>query len=108
MSSEDKLKTTTAEALAASSTISKSNPETNTALSSSPDIILGMQTILEHVGAYIFIKDLAGRYTYVNQSVQELFGASFEDIIGQDDSHFFDLNLSDELMRNDRCVIEHE
>lgn len=108
MSSEDKLKTTTVEAFAASSTKSKPNLETNTALSSSPDIILGMQTILEHVGAYIFIKDLAGRYTYVNQSVQELFGASFEDIIGQDDSHFFDLNLSDELMRNDRCVIEHE
>lgn len=108
MSSEDKLKITAAEASAASSTKPKPYPERNTALSSSPNIILGIQTILEHVGAYIFIKDLAGRYTYVNQSVQELFGASFEDIIGQDDSHFFDLNLSDELMRNDRCVIEHE
>lgn len=101
MSSEDKLKTSTAaEAFAASSTKNAPSP--------SPDIIFGMQTILEQVGAYIFIKDLAGRYTYVNQSVQELFGTSYEDIIGRDDSHFFDLDLSDELMRNDRCVIEQK
>lgn len=106
MSSEDKLKTTAAKELAASSTKSNPSTETNSALNSSPDIILGMQTILEQIGTYIFIKDTAGRYIYVNQCVQELFDAPYEDIIGQDDSHFFDLNLSDELMRNDRCVIE--
>ena len=106
MSSEDEIKATPTETLAASSTKSREDSETNAALISSQDIILGMKTILDKVGTYIFIKDTAGRYTYVNQSVQDLFDASYEDIIGQDDSHFFDLNRSNELMRNDRCVIE--
>ena len=106
MSSEDELITPSTEALAASSTKSRPNAETDTASTSPQDIILGMQTILDQIGTYIFIKDTAGRYIYVNQSVQELFDTPYENIIGQDDSHFFDLNLSDELMRNDRCVIE--
>lgn len=106
MSSEDEIKATPTEAFAVSSTESRPNSEVSAALISSQDIMLGMQTILEQIGTFIFIKDIAGRYTYVNQSVQDLFDVPYEDIIGQDDSHFFDLHRSDELMRNDRCVIE--
>lgn len=107
MSSEDETNTTPIEALAASPTGFRPNSEASAALISSQDLILGMQTILEQTGTFIFIKDTAGRYTYVNQSVQDLFDVPYEDIIGQDDGHFFDLHRSNELMRNDRCVIEH-
>ena len=69
-------------------------------------MIIGLRTILDQTGTYIFTKDMAGRYTYVNQMTQDLFGASFEEIIGRDDSHFFDLALADELRLNDRAVID--
>jgi len=70
------------------------------------DMITGLRTVLDQTGTYIFTKDTAGRYTYVNQMTQELFGASFEDIIGRDDSDFFDLELVNELRLNDRAVID--
>lgn len=76
------------------------------ALTLPQDLILGLQEILDEIGIYIFIKDTVGRYTYVNQNVQNLFVTSLKDIIGRDDSHFFDLKLSNESMLNDRRVIE--
>jgi diguanylate cyclase (GGDEF)-like protein/PAS domain S-box-containing protein len=106
MSSEDEIKAPPTETSATSSTKSSGDSEENAELISSQEIILGMKTILDKVGTFIFIKDIAGRYTYVNKRVQELFEKPYEEIIGQDDSHFFDLHRSDELMRNDRCVIE--
>ena len=68
--------------------------------------IIGLRTVLDQTGTYIFTKDTAGRYTYVNQMTKDLFGASFEDIVGRDDSHFFDLALANELRINDRLVID--
>ena len=69
------------------------------------ELLLGMQTVLNQVGAYIFTKDAAGRYLYVNEQVRQLFGVPIEQIIGRDDSHFFDLDRSDELIANDRRVL---
>ncbi len=70
------------------------------------NMITGLRAVLDQTGTYIFTKDTAGRYTYVNQMIQDLFGASFEGIVGQDDSHFFGLALADELRINDRLVID--
>ena len=70
------------------------------------EMIIGFRTVLDQSGTYIFTKDTAGRYTYVNQMTQELFGSSFEEIIGKDDSCFFDLELANELRINDRLVID--
>ena len=44
-------------------------------------------------------------YTYVNRYVQNLFGRSAEDIVGKDDSHFFDLERSNALKVNDAEVM---
>ncbi|MBU2892789.1 sensor domain-containing diguanylate cyclase [Colwellia sp. D2M02] len=68
------------------------------------DSILGQ--ILNSVDAYIYTKDIAGKYTYANQAVLELFDKSLAEIIGCDDSHFFDLALSAELTENDQQVIK--
>ncbi len=75
-------------------------------IASLQEMIIGFKTVLDQTGTYIFTKDTAGRYTYVNQMTLDLFGASFEEIIGQDDSHFFDLTLVNELRVNDRLVID--
>ena len=69
------------------------------------ELLLGMQTVLDQTGAYIFTKDASGRYLYVNEQVRQLFGVPVEQIIGRDDSHFFDLDQSDELIANDRRVL---
>ena len=65
-----------------------------------------LDTILENVGAYIFIKDTSYRYIYVNRQVCELFGHNEQEIIGKDDSAFFSADSVKEIMRSDRPVIE--
>ena len=68
--------------------------------------LLGLREVVNSVGAYIFTKDILGRYTYANNLVCELFGVSLEKIIGRDDSAFFDLEVSSDLLNNDRRVME--
>ncbi len=60
---------------------------------------------LDGIGSYVFMKDLQGRYTYANAKVCELFGRPLEQVLGRDDSEFFDLVRSQELKRNDLEVI---
>ncbi len=74
-------------------------------LSRMRELLRGMQTVLDQTGAYVFTKDAAGRYLYVNEQVRQLFGVPIEQILGRDDSHFFDLDRSDELIANDRRVL---
>ena len=64
------------------------------------------QLTLDNVSAYIFMKDLHGRYTYANKKVLELFNCSLEDFVGKDDSQFFSLEESDELRVNDNIVLQ--
>lgn len=79
----------------------------------SPDVALlqaelqNLRTVLDEVGAYVFTKDVDGRYTYANRYVLQLFGRPLADVIGKDDSHFFDLESSDQLRQNDRLVMDH-
>lgn len=65
-----------------------------------------LQTTLNQVGAYIFTKDLAGRYTFANKLVCELFGYPLEEVIGFADEKFFDLSICNQLRINDRRVLE--
>jgi len=63
------------------------------------------EQILDSIDAYIYTKDLAGRYTYANHAVLELFGKNLSEVVGQSDEVFFDLSLSVELQENDRKVM---
>ncbi|OZG74112.1 hypothetical protein BTA51_09185 [Hahella sp. CCB-MM4] len=65
-----------------------------------------LQETLDHIGAYVFMKDTEGRYTFANKLVCELFEHTLEEIVGQDDSKFFSLDISDDLKQNDRVVLE--
>ncbi|MBS1143202.1 MAG: response regulator [Proteobacteria bacterium] len=65
-----------------------------------------LTTILDSVEAYIFIKDLDYRYVYANRQVRELFGKSMEEIVGRDDTVFFDAGTVAVIRENDRHVIE--
>ena len=63
------------------------------------------ETILNSIDAAAYAKDLEGRYTYANATVQRIFGADLAGILGKDDSHFFDLEKSNALRENDTEVI---
>ncbi len=69
------------------------------------ELLVGMQAVLNQIGAYIYTKDTDGRYLFVNEQVRQVFGLPYEQIIGRDDSHFFDFAKSDELRMNDRRVM---
>nr|WP_244964850.1 EAL domain-containing protein [Halomonas kenyensis] len=65
-----------------------------------------LATILDTVGAYIFIKDTELRYVYANRQTQELFGKPLEEIIGKGDEAFFDAATVVKVEADDRRVIE--
>jgi len=64
-----------------------------------------LQETLNHIDAYVFTKDLQGRYTYANQKVLDLFGHSLDEVIGCDDSKFFSLEESNDIKINDQLVM---
>ncbi|ALO47282.1 EAL domain-containing protein [Pseudohongiella spirulinae] len=65
-----------------------------------------LDTILNSVEAYIFIKDRQLRYQYANRKVCELFGIEPGEIIGKTDAEFFDEQTCARLQANDRRVID--
>lgn len=68
--------------------------------------LLSLRAVVNSIGAYIFSKDTQGRYTYANQLTCELFGMSLESIIGRQDTEFFELTISNDILKNDRRVLE--
>jgi len=45
--------------------------------------------LLDETEAYIYTKDMSGRYTYVNKLMQDLLGKTLEEIIGKRYDDFF-------------------
>jgi len=65
-----------------------------------------LHKVVDSIDAYIFTKDKDGRYTYANQKACDLFNLPLDEIIGWDDSKFFDLSVINELRVNDLKVIQ--
>jgi diguanylate cyclase (GGDEF)-like protein/PAS domain S-box-containing protein len=65
-----------------------------------------LNTILDSVEAYIYIKDTQLRYQYANRKVCELFGQPLERVIGKTDEYFFDIDTATHLHENDRRVLQ--
>ncbi|MDZ7781388.1 MAG: EAL domain-containing protein [Halioglobus sp.] len=64
-----------------------------------------LSTILDNVGACIYLKDTDGCYTYVNQEVLDLWGVTRDEVIGRDDTPFFDARSVARLRANDERVL---
>jgi len=64
-----------------------------------------LHSVLDQTGSFIYAKDIQGRYIYANQAVLDLFGKESHEVIGFDDSHFFDLSVSAQLKENDHKVL---
>ncbi|HHQ4554139.1 TPA: sensor domain-containing diguanylate cyclase [Aeromonas veronii] len=64
-----------------------------------------LRSVFNEMGAYLFTKDLDGRYTYANQAVLDLFGCTLDELQGQDDTPFFSFEDSNAIQQNDRQVL---
>ena len=65
-----------------------------------------LATILDSVGAFIYIKGKDYRYQYANHLTLKLFGKSAQEVVGHDDTVFFDAATVAQLRANDRRVLE--
>ncbi|GGP17696.1 putative bifunctional diguanylate cyclase/phosphodiesterase [Silvimonas iriomotensis] len=65
-----------------------------------------LRTLFDGVGAYFFIKNLQGQYLFANQAVCTLFRRPLADLLGRDDTCFFDLQRSPNQTLNDARVLK--
>lgn len=63
-------------------------------------------SLVENIPQFIFCKDLAGNFTFVNQRFCELLGKSLHEVIGKNDYDFYPGELARKYREDDRKVIE--
>ncbi|NOS86181.1 MAG: PAS domain S-box protein [Ignavibacteria bacterium] len=59
------------------------------------------ESIAESISDPIFVKDLAGRYEFINSAVAEVIGKEIEEIIGKNDYDLFSLVVAKETIERD-------
>ncbi len=65
-----------------------------------------LQAILDHSPAVIYVKDILGKYIFINLKYEQLFHTNRNDIIGKTDQELFDVEFADKFQRNDKAVID--
>lgn len=65
-----------------------------------------LQSFLDATPLMVFVKDLQGRYLFVNQAVEVGIKMPGEEIIGKTDAHLFSTESAQIIVRNDKAVIQ--
>ncbi len=65
-----------------------------------------LSTVMENVGACIYLKDLDGKYLFVNQQVLDLWGVERQEVIGFGDDKFFDERTVTRVREIDQRVLD--
>jgi two-component system sensor histidine kinase/response regulator len=65
-----------------------------------------LQSILDHAGTMIYIKDAAGRYLMVNRAFEEMRGLSADEVLGRTEAHLSPPDRAARIAADDRRVIE--
>jgi PAS domain S-box-containing protein len=63
---------------------------------------------LDHIDAYVYMKDARGRYVYANRAALAAFGVRLEEVVGQDDARFFPPESARRIAEVDRRVLAGE
>jgi PAS domain S-box-containing protein len=63
------------------------------------------RAILDSTSAVVYVKDLEGRYLFINQQFSELFNITQEQICGRSDADIFPPDIAQAFMANDREVL---
>ncbi len=64
-----------------------------------------LQAIMDHSPAVIYVKDILGRYIFINLKYEQLFKINRKNIIGKTDQDLFEPEFADKFQRNDQAVI---
>ncbi|MCK4710106.1 MAG: transporter substrate-binding domain-containing protein, partial [Gammaproteobacteria bacterium] len=64
-----------------------------------------LNEILENIDVNVFMKDLNGKYLYVNQQVCDLWETTLDKIIGSGDEVFYDEEVVKRIQQNDKQVL---
>ena len=65
-----------------------------------------LNTILDSVDAFIYLKDRQGRYLFANRALRELWKAGIDDIVGASDERFYDAPTAAMMRINALRVID--
>jgi PAS domain S-box-containing protein len=65
-----------------------------------------LRTILDGVGACVYLKDREGRYLFANEAVRRLWNVTLDDIVGFGDEAFFDPATAAKVRDVDRRVLD--
>jgi len=66
-----------------------------------------LSDILENVTAYIYMKDTQGRYLFANRLLRDWFAAPMEEIVGYDDTKFYDTDSAANMRKDDLRVLQY-
>lgn len=66
-----------------------------------------ISAIMNNTPAFIFVKDLAGRYVHVNRQFEALVDRGDSEVRGKTDYDFFSTEIADALTRNDQLVVQN-
>ncbi len=66
-----------------------------------------LSDILENVTAYIYTKDTQSRYLFANRLLRQRFAAPTEEIVGYDDSKFYDADTAANMRKDDLRVLQN-
>ncbi|MDH4014858.1 MAG: PAS domain-containing protein, partial [Chromatiales bacterium] len=65
-----------------------------------------LRQICDHAAAVVYVKDMAGRYVFVNHRFLTLFGGEESNYVGHADSDIFPPDIAAALAANDRAVLD--
>ena len=64
-----------------------------------------LQAIMDHSPALIWVKDLEGRYMFVNSQCEKVFRVSSDEVVGKKDDELFPKAIAMELRRSDEDML---
>lgn len=65
-----------------------------------------LRAILDNTENCVYVKDLEGRYQFVNRRFEELFQLRLDALLGKTDEEIFPKSLADSFRKNDIAVVE--
>jgi diguanylate cyclase (GGDEF)-like protein/PAS domain S-box-containing protein len=65
-----------------------------------------LEAILNHASACIYLKDLDGKYLFINRQIELLFHVKNKDFIGKTDFALHSLKIAEKLQKDDREVLD--
>ena len=65
-----------------------------------------LQAMMDNTPAVIYLKDLEGRYLYINREFEKLFNVQRERTVAKTDFDIFPSDIAQRFQENDRAIIE--